>query len=1141
MTIKSIDDLPAAGSVSGTDLVLIRQGGVSKKATASQVAAIGTAGVTSVNTRSGAVTLSESDVGLSGHKGGGGSEHANAVASGAAGFMTGADKAKLDGVSVGATNYTHPANHPASIITQDSSNRFVTDAEKTAWNAKQAAGSYEVTASKDTSGGYAGLTLFKLNLRNAANTITSWFTTAATVARTWTLPDKDGTIAMTSDITGVNSGTNTGDETLATIKSKLGITTLSGSNTGDQTTVSGNAGTATALQTPRNINGVAFDGTANITINAVDATARVASSLLGAVSGVATLDAGGKVPTAQLPAYVDDVLEYANLAAFPGTGTAGIIYVALDTNKTYRWSGSAYVYITSGAVDSVAGKTGVVALVKGDVGLGSVDNTADSAKPVSTAQATADTAIGTAAASDATTKANAAQAAAIAASAPVAHVGAGGTAHAAVVAAGASGFMTGADKTKLDGIATNANNYSLPVATGAVLGGVKVGSGLTVDGAGLIATTGAVATPILISTNTTATSGNNYVMTAALTLTLPATPTAGDSVMFENISGASCTVARNGKPIMGLAEDLVLDINNVTAKLVYKDVTAGWIATSITGATTVNTTAWTSLTGVPSLAPTASPTFTGDTKARDGIRLGDAVYPTYEINLDFGADVAGTWRKIVTVSLANSTYSTHGFVIDVIDPLVNYATVGSASTTVSSKYFVACARSEGLTIDTPDLCVVRGPSSHIRAVKTSTGNYEIQAKNTQQWHELRISITTYATNDPGHTITYHNGSSIGSTGTAQYAASVGSNIDWFSNVKATKYESTVATGTAPLTVASTTAVTNLNADLLDGAHKDTAYNSFGNGTIPVRHSAGYIYSNYFNCSANEETVAPNRVAIERYGDGFIRWQTWAQFKLNIFSSPTFTTNATSPIFTSTVATGTAPLTVTSTTKVTNLNADLLDGIDSTAIVYGNGGSGSQTAPTPTWNGTHISQYKSGFWDVFGASWTPTTDWWWGITTAHTSNSSAYLYGGQMIFSNTTTDVYVRTVAGGAVPNASAWQQVLTSTRGTYSGTLTSGQITTALGYTPSSPAGLSSSVIGTNTTATAGGVYVFTASLTLTLPASPSAGNLVRFCNMSGGTSCVIARNGKNIMGIAQDLTVDVNYTHGELMYADATRGWVLI
>lgn len=55
---------------------------------------------------------------------------------------------------------------------------------------------------------------------------------------------------------------------------------------------------------------------------------------------------GGKVPSAQLPAYVDDVLEYANLAAFPATGESGKIYVALNTNLTYRWSGTAYVEIS---------------------------------------------------------------------------------------------------------------------------------------------------------------------------------------------------------------------------------------------------------------------------------------------------------------------------------------------------------------------------------------------------------------------------------------------------------------------------------------------------------------------------------------------------------------------------------------------------------------------------------------------------------------------------------------------------------------------------------------------------------------------------------------------------------------------------
>ena len=54
----------------------------------------------------------------------------------------------------------------------------------------------------------------------------------------------------------------------------------------------------------------------------------------------------GKVPAAQLPSYVDDVLEYEDREHFPATGEAGKIYVALDTNKTYRWSGSAYTEIS---------------------------------------------------------------------------------------------------------------------------------------------------------------------------------------------------------------------------------------------------------------------------------------------------------------------------------------------------------------------------------------------------------------------------------------------------------------------------------------------------------------------------------------------------------------------------------------------------------------------------------------------------------------------------------------------------------------------------------------------------------------------------------------------------------------------------
>lgn len=81
--------------------------------------------------------------------------------------------------------------------------------------------------------------------------------------------------------------------------------------------------------------------------NAYRAIDHIPLSQKGSVNGVAELDAGGKVPTVQLPSYVDDVLEYADFASFPVTGETGKIYVALDTNKTYRWSGSVYVEISA--------------------------------------------------------------------------------------------------------------------------------------------------------------------------------------------------------------------------------------------------------------------------------------------------------------------------------------------------------------------------------------------------------------------------------------------------------------------------------------------------------------------------------------------------------------------------------------------------------------------------------------------------------------------------------------------------------------------------------------------------------------------------------------------------------------------------
>lgn len=108
------------------------------------------------------------------------------------------------------------------------------------------------------------------------------------------------------------------------------------------------------------------DGTTNKTVTAAEkATWSGKQDALGytpensankaIAGGYASLDGTGKVPSAQLPSFVDDVIEAANFAALPGTGETGKIYVTLDDNKTYRWSGSAYVEISAspGSTDSV--------------------------------------------------------------------------------------------------------------------------------------------------------------------------------------------------------------------------------------------------------------------------------------------------------------------------------------------------------------------------------------------------------------------------------------------------------------------------------------------------------------------------------------------------------------------------------------------------------------------------------------------------------------------------------------------------------------------------------------------------------------------------------------------------------------------
>ena len=97
------------------------------------------------------------------------------------------------------------------------------------------------------------------------------------------------------------------------------------------------------------------NGTGVITYSGPSFSGLEVTSAKNQANGYAGLDSSGKVASAQLPSYVDDVVEAANQAALPGTGETGKIYVTVDNGKIYRWSGSAYVEISAspGSTDAV--------------------------------------------------------------------------------------------------------------------------------------------------------------------------------------------------------------------------------------------------------------------------------------------------------------------------------------------------------------------------------------------------------------------------------------------------------------------------------------------------------------------------------------------------------------------------------------------------------------------------------------------------------------------------------------------------------------------------------------------------------------------------------------------------------------------
>lgn len=267
----------------------------------------------------------------------------------------------------------------------------------------------ENIANKNVSGGYVGLTGFSINLKNFLGTVSSLFTTAATLARIWTMPDKDGTVAMISDITkaqvGLSNVDNTSDinKPVSTAQAAADATILStsksytdtGLTTKEPIITAGTTSqywrgdkswqtldkTAVGLSNVENKSSATIRGeitSGNVTtalgytpydasnpsnyINSSGAPVQSVAGKTGAVTLV-TADVSGAAPLIN-PTFVGVP---AAPTATVGTNTTQIATTAFVLGQSFITSSGA-------PVQSVAGKTGVVTLTSSDVGLGNVEN-----------------------------------------------------------------------------------------------------------------------------------------------------------------------------------------------------------------------------------------------------------------------------------------------------------------------------------------------------------------------------------------------------------------------------------------------------------------------------------------------------------------------------------------------------------------------------------------------------------------------------------------------------------------------------------------------------------------------------------------------------------------------------------------------